>query len=309
MWFKNIRLYRFSKPWTLEQDALEKALESLRFRPCGRQEKHFTGWVPPLGQHSEQLTHTCGPATMICLLRQEKLLPATVINDKLAEKAQEIQNKEGRKLYRKERDQLKDDIIASLLPQAFTRNQKCYAFLAPEQGWIAIDTSSATRAELLLQSLRECVDSLPVIPVTTRQAPAEVMTDWIKQGQGNAPFTLGEECELVNPQEDHNVIRCKGQDLLTDEIQAHLQVGMRVRQLAVVWKENLSCVIDQDLAIKKLRFEDLVTSQANEADADDAAAQFDQDFAVMSLELLEFFKDLSSAFGGLQQPQTVSAAD
>ena len=41
--------------------------------------------------------------------------------------------------------------------------------------------------------------------------------------------------------------------------------------------------------------------KAGEADAESAAEQFDQDFAVMSLELAKFFKSLFKAFGGLQR--------
>jgi len=50
--------------------------------------------------------------------------------------------------------------------------------------------------------------------------------------------------------------------------------------------------------IKRLRFSELVQDKANEADAEDAATQFDVDFSIMSLELAGFFKALISAFGG-----------
>lgn len=301
MWFKNIKLYRFTKPFEITDEELEALLAEHAFQPCGKQDKMKYGWVPPLGRHSNMLTHACGGYIMICAQRQEKILPAAVINERIAEKALEVEHKEGRKLYSKERAQLKDDIIASLLPQAFTKNQKLFAYISPKEKLLVIDTSSNTKAEEMLSFLRQSIETLPVVPPTTKQAPADVLTEWLQQGFGTEGFTISSECELYNPKEDVNVVRCKGQDLESEEIQGHLQAGKRVKQLGVEWNESISCVIDQDMAVKKIKFEDFVIEKANESDAEDAAQQFDQDFAVMTLELSRFFKALIKAMGGLQR--------
>lgn len=301
MWFKNIKLYRFSQPFDMAVEDIEERLQAHAFAPCGKQDRMKFGWVPPLGRHGTELTHTCAGAIMLCAQKQEKVLPAAVVNEKLQDRALEIEHKEGRKLYRKERDQLKDDVIASLLPQAFPRNQKLFAYLDPKERWLVIDSSSNSKAEELLHHLRQSLDSLPVIPPSTKQLPVDILTQWVEQGHGSDDFAIGDECEFFNPKEEGSIIRCKGQDLQCDEIQAHLQAGMQVKQLAVVWQDSIHCVIDQDLGIKRLRFADVITAKAEEADAEDAAQQFDQDFAVMSLELNKFFKALTRAMGGLQR--------
>ena len=48
MWFKNLMIYRLTKPldWTL--DKLQNALSDCEFHPCGAQEQSKFGWVSPL---------------------------------------------------------------------------------------------------------------------------------------------------------------------------------------------------------------------------------------------------------------------
>ncbi|MEX2333669.1 MAG: recombination-associated protein RdgC, partial [Pseudohongiella sp.] len=101
-----------------------------------------------------------------------------------------------------------------------------------------------------------------------------------------------------NPAEDGNSIRCSGQDLTADEIRVHLEAGKQVKKLGVVWNQSLSCVLADDLTITRLRFEDMVLEKAQEADAETAAQQFDQDFAVMTLTLAGLFNAVFEVFGG-----------
>jgi len=301
MWFKNIRLYRFTKPFDLSPETLEEKLAAHRFQPCSKHDKAKYGWVAPLGRHGDMLTHVTGNCMMICAQKQEKILPSSVVNEALTEKIEELEAKQGRKIFRKEKLQLKDDIIVTLLPQAFNRNQRIYAYISPKDDLMVVDSSSASKAEELLSFLRTSIETLPVIPPVSQNIPSDIMTSWLQQQAAGNNFEINQECELFNPSEEGNVIRCKGQDLESDEIQAHLQAGKQVKKLGILWNDALSCILENDLSIKRLKFEDMVLEKADEVDADNAAEQFDQDFAVMSLELSHFFNDLFAAFGGLQK--------
>ena len=301
MWFKNIRLYRFTKPFELTPEELEEKLAEHIFHPCGKHDQAKYGWVSPLGRHGEMLTHVTGEYIMICAQKQEKILPASVVNEAVQEKVEEIEAKQGRKVFRKEKQQLKDEATLTLLPKAFARTSKTFAYFAPKDNLLVVNSSSANKAEELLGFLRNSIESLPVIPPNAKNIPSEVMTLWLQHQTAGENFEIDQECELYNPAEDGNVVRCKGQDLFSDEIQTHLAAGKQVKKLGVLWKDALSCILEDDLTIKRLKFQDMVLEKADEADAESAAEQFDQDFAVMSLELSKFFKSLFKAFGGLQR--------
>ena len=90
MWFKNLQLYRFTRPFEHDADSLEKMLQSHLFSPCGSQEMSKFGWISPLGKHAEVLVHEAQGQMLLCAKKEEKVLPAAVIKDMLQEKIDEM---------------------------------------------------------------------------------------------------------------------------------------------------------------------------------------------------------------------------
>jgi len=308
MWFKNLRFYCFTKPFELLPEDFESRLNEKPFQPCSSHDKSRIGWVSPMGRESEMLTHVVGAYIMICAQKQERILPVSVVRDATEEKVADIEERQGRKIYRKEKRQIQDDIFATLLPRAFTRNQQIFAYLAPKESLLVINTASAPRAEEFLNLLRDSLGSLPVALPNSKRAPSDVMTRWVKEQHASDKFQIEEDCELYNPIDGSNVVRCKGQDLFTEEIQAHLTAGKQVKNLGVSWKGLLNCIIADDLTVKRLKFEDIKEEQ-DSFEEESVAQKFDQEFALMTLELSEFFKSLFKAFGGLDDLAKTAVAD
>lgn len=298
MWFRNLRLFQLAESFDLTAEALHEQLEADRFTPCGGLQTHSAGWVSPLGRDQEQLAHAANGCIMVCMRREERVLPAAVVREELAEKVAQIEAEEGRQVRRKEQQKLKDDIIHDLLPRAFTRSSHLYAYIDPRNGWIVVDSATAKKAEDLTSLLRQSLGSLRARPFDVAQSPTALMTGWLT-GDGPERFEIGDECELREPVEGGSVIRCRKQDLQADEIINHLEAGKLVTKLAVSWDERLSCILADDVSIKRLRFLDLVMEEAGEVQADDDIARFDADFALMSLELSRFIPAWLAAFGGL----------
>lgn len=300
MWFKNLRAYRLTKPFTLNADQLTQRLEEHAFTPCGKSETVRQGWVAPLGRHSDQSVHAANGFLLVCMKREEKVLPAAVVNEALEEKVQEIQSSEFRHISRKERQTLKEDIIATLLPRAFVKSNRVFAFIAPSQGWIVVDAASAKRAEDVLNLLRESVGTLPVLPFSSKNIPTQTMTLWLKEASAPTPFALGQECELESPAESASIIRCKNQDLTADEILQHVTSGMFVRKLALSWKDTIEFVLDHELGCKRIKFADELVDKVNERETDNPAEELDQIFALMTLEITRLLEDLGTALGGVR---------
>ena len=139
---------------------------------------------------------------MLCLKREEKLLPATVVREQLEEKIAVIEAEQDRKVYRKERLSLKDEIVQDCLPRAFTRSAHIYAYIDVKANWIFVDAASAARAEELLNVLRECIGSFPVLLPQVNTAPAAAMTSWLLHRNVPDDFELGQDCELREPGEE-----------------------------------------------------------------------------------------------------------
>lgn len=315
MWFKNLRLYCLAQPFDLPIEELENQLAENTFRPCSSYEKSTIGWYAPLGDAAPEtelgngeeapapmLTHVLGDYIMLCARQQDRLLPATVVREATAEKVAEIEDRQARKVYRKEKREIQDDIYGSLLPRAFTRSSRIYAYISKRDNMLVVDSASAPKAEEFLNLLRDTLGSFPVALPETKSSPSAVMTRWLKNGKGENHFEINDDCELINPTDASNVIRCKGQDLIGDEIEAHLDAGKQVKQLGVLWNNQISCNIMNDLSIKRLRFEN-VKEESDSYEDETPAQKFDQEFALMTLGLSGMFEALFESFGGLGDPR------
>ena len=298
MWFRNLQIYRLTSPIGLTPEELHDKLMSKAFRPCGTLEPVSMGWDSPLGRDGSMLTHAANGFIMVCARREERLLPASVVRDALDERVAATEQAEGRPVHRKEKLQLKDEIVLDLMPRAFTRSNRIFAYIDPQNGWIVVDSSAAKRAEELLSLLRESLGTLKVIPMSINDDPSAVMTSWLGKG-APADFTVLDECELREPTEEGGIVRCRRQALDGAEVSTHLDAGKRVVRLAVEWNERIGCILGNDLVVRRLRFLDVVQEEAAAASAEDAAARFDVDFSLMTLELNRFIPRMVEVFGGL----------
>ena len=316
MWFKNLRVFCLTQPFDLSFEDLESQLAENAFIPCANYEKSRIGWVSPMGdaapetdeEQEPMLTHIVGDYIMLCAQKQERLLPASVVREATAEKVAEIEGRQARKVYRKEKREIQDNMYASLLPRAFTRSTRIYAYISRADNLLVVDTVSAPKAEEFINLLRDSLGSFPMALPDSKRAPSDVMTRWLVDQKATDKFDIHNECELFNPLDGSNVVRCKGQDLESDEIKAHLEAGKRAKQLSVMWGNVLSCSITEDLSIKRLRFDEIKEESAN-FEEESQAQKFDQEFVLMTLELSGFFKSLFNAFGGLEDPKNKMLPD
>ena len=306
MWFKNLLIYRLTQDLPVDAEALEAAMATKLARPCASQELTTYGFVAPFGKGEDApLVHVSGDFMLIAARKEERILPGSVVRDAVKEKVEEIEAEQMRKVYKKERDQLKDEIIQAFLPRAFIRRSATFAAIAPKQGLIRVNASIPKRAEDLLSTLREVVGSLPVRPLAVKVAPSATMTEWVKTQKAAENFFVLDECELRDTHEDGGIIRCKRQDLTSDEIQLHLSTGKVVTQLSLAWQDKLSFVLDDKLVVKRLKFEDLLQDEAEQNGGDDDLGQQDASFTLMMLTFGEFLPQLFEALGGEEIPQGI----
>lgn len=299
MWFRNLQIYQLSEPFNLSADDFHDALLSNEFKHCQGLDAFRMGFTSPLGKHSEQLVHASNGCFMVCMRREDRLLPASVIREAVQEKVDDIELKENRSVGRKEKSELKEEVVTDLLPRAFTRSTRIYAYIDVKNNWVVVDSTSSSKAEDLISLIRDSLGSFKLKLLNVKQAPTEMMTQWV-QSEVPANVELSDECELKETTEKGGVIRIKGVDLGSEEIQKHITTGKIVSKLAFEWQERIACILVDDISIKRLKFLDVVLEEAAETNADDEVMRFDADFALMSLELSRFIPALVGYLGGLE---------
>ena len=297
MWFRNLTLFRFSPAVAHSLKSLEADLAEKKLRPCGPIELATRGFVSPFGRSEEAMLHRSAEFSLLSVGSEDKLLPSSVINDELAARLQKIAEKTGRKPGGRERKRLKEEVLTDLLPRAFIRTSRRNAYLDSKDGWFVIDTASKKAAEEAVTQLREALGSFPAVPMAAEESPRVLMTDWLANGTLPTGLALGDECELRDPVESGAIVRCRRQELETDEVREHLKSGKQVFALGLTFEDRLSFSLGEDLVVRKLRFLDVVQDELGEGDKESSAAELDAVFALMSLELRRLLAKLEEWFG------------
>lgn len=297
MFFKNLKVYQFTK--SVDLTALADALSEDKFRPVGKHDVHSSGFVPPIPT-GEMLHHTVGNCTMFCIKQQTRSIPVGALKDAVNERVAQIELEQDRQVFSKERKSLRDDIIMERLPHTLPTSKLTYGYIDAQAGLLVVDSSSHRAAEEFTSALRTAAGSLPIITIPLKTPPSHVMTQWI-QKEVPENFDLQTSCVLREQGEEGSVIRCKDQDLSSDEVLNHIESGKTVSALAVSWNDSLTCTLEDDFSIKQLKFSDVVQEKVDDADAETMAEVFDVEFSIMTLELNSFLAELIKAFGGTSE--------
>ncbi|KAA3653875.1 MAG: recombination-associated protein RdgC [Proteobacteria bacterium] len=296
MWFRNLQLYRLPVRWDMRIDQLEDQLARRRFMPCGSQDPESRGWLSPVGGDGP-LVHAVGGQWLIALGIEHRLLPSSVVKQEAEERAARIELEQGFKPGRKQMKDLRDEVTREFMPRAFTRRNKVYAWIDPQDGWLAVDVASVSRAEDILEALRQSLDAFPLTLVRTETSPVAAMSDWLAGGDVPGNFTIDMDCELKSVTEDKAAVRYVRHSLDGDEIKTHLQEGKLPTKLALTWNDRVSFLLTDKGEIKRLQFLDVVQEEAS-AGSEDAAELFDAHFALMTGELRQLIPAVIGILGG-----------
>ena len=293
MLFRNLTLFRF--PTSHDFSQLAELLPEAALKPVGPLELTSAGFIPPLGRDSTELMHRIGDAIWLAVGEQRKILPAAVVADTLARRIAEVEQREGRKLGGRARKRLKDEVLQDLLPKALVQNRRTDAILDLQLGVLFVDTASRKAAAAVASEIRRALGSFPAMPVAAETAPRAVLTSWLAGEPLPEGMHLGEECELRTPIDYGAVAKLQHHELLSEEVDRHLESGKQVARLGLNLDDRLGFVLGDDLVVRKLRFFEAAVESPENTEHDDLRAELDARFALMAGEARHLFQVLEQA--------------
>lgn len=291
--FKDLIIYRIAANWVADFTALEEALAKTQFTECSATQERSVGWVPPRGEEHGTLAESVAGQWIFRFMTEEKLLPASVLNHKVNEKAAHIEKTEGRKPGKKEKKELKDEAKLDLLPMAFTKQCGMWVWLDAQARTLVLDTGSQARADEVVSLLVEGLPGFALALVDTQTSPQAAMAHWLMTQEPPAGFSIDREAELKAADESKAVVRYGRHPLDIDEVRQHIEHGKLPTKLAMTRDNRVSFVLTKGLQIRKIALLDAVMDGKGQNDGG-----FDADVAIATDELSRLIPDLVEALGG-----------
>lgn len=288
--FKNATLYR------LGSRLGQRNLHGTEFEPCSPNKDKSMGWVPPRGPVHGTLIEAVAGQLILKLMIETKTVPADVIQRELDQRVAAIEADTGRKPGRKGTRELKQHVLEALLPQAFPKRTSVLVWIDEANRLLLIDSASQARCDEVLVVLIKTFDELRILPLHTQTAPAASMASWLTSKESPANFTVDRECELKAVDETKAVVKYGRHPLDIDEVVEHIKQGKVPTRLALTWKDRVSFVLTDTMALKKIDLLEaaLIGDKGMTLDND----AFDADVAIATGELALLIPDLITTLGG-----------
>lgn len=274
-------------------DALESSLSAHQFLPCGATQESSIGWVPPREENGLMAEKINGQ-TIIKLMIETKSVPASAVREAVDLQVKRLESETGRKPGKKEKRNIADDVILSLLPNAFPKRKAVTGWLTHD-GFLMLDSVSVANGDAFLSALLCAVNGLTVSLIQTVKSPQSAMTQWLLSDPVDWPsdFTVERETVLKSTGEDSATVKFSKHYLATDDVKKHVMEGKLPTQLAVSWDGRVAFVMTDCLGLKKVQILD-----GMENDGAEDTCRFDGDVALVTGCLRPAIDGLIDALGG-----------
>lgn len=295
MWFKTVNLFSLSSDLPYDPCALAEALSAYVFTPCSKVTPLSAGFIPPIGDDAAPLVHGADGYMLFCMKIQKKVLPTSVLNEQHAAQIASLESKQGRKLYKDEKQRMKEELYYTLLSQAFVTSSRLYGYFDTKQKQLVLGSTAAKDLEKLFLYFNKIFPGQAMTPYPL-QSPSVIMTQWLRKQKYPSCFSLADNCVVCEGDENKGVVRFSRKDLATEALQKLLAEGSQVIQLGVNWREQIQCQLRRDLTIGSIKFHDSVRESSTDVVSETEEDRQAVDFFLMAETLSRFLRELLPEF-------------
>ncbi len=292
--FRNVRFYQLQSDWPDSEETLSQILESKAFEPCGPLTERSNGWIRVYPDASDMLARRLNGADLLRLRSQSRVLPPSVINEELEARIEDYRKRMKEDPSPREKRRMKAEARDELMPKSLLKSDKIWGYVDLKQKIIGVDALQPANAERFVRRLRSAFGDLNLRTLQYKQPVNELLT---KIFLGGAPrqFAVGRECRMHDEGEEGSNVRWTNFDLSDKTIRNHVADGMRLTHLAIEYDNIMSCVLDENGVISKLRFIGMDDDVEN---YNDPLARMDAEFVLVTGTLRKLVGDLGKALGG-----------
>jgi recombination associated protein RdgC len=292
--FRNLSFFRLDGSWPDSENAVSERLSQSAFKPCGPLTERSSGWVAIDPDTSDNLARRVNGADLIKLRSQSRVLPAAAINEELELRAEEYRARMQEKPNAREKRRLKAEVRDELLPKAMVKSDRIMGYVDLKENVLGIDAGQDTATERFLLHLRGPFETVNFTPLQFNR-PAGDLLNQIFFGNAPSQFQAGNECRMQDPADKRSNVRWANFDLTDRSIRDHVANGMRLTHLAIIYDNVLSCVLDENGVIRKLKF---LGAEDEGDDTGDPLTRMDAEFVLLTGTLRHMLADMKKLLDG-----------
>lgn len=293
--FRNVRYYRLGSDWPEGEEALSVKLQEAQFKPCGPLTETSSGWIPVDADSDSLLARRVNGADLLRLRSQSRVLPHAAINEELEVRVEDYQKRMQEAPSPREKRRMKAEARDALLPKALLKSDRIWGYVDITAKVIGIDTAQESVAERFLRRLAAPFDGLDTRPLQYQKPIQELLTAIFLSG-AHGSFSIGRECRMQDARDATSTVRWSDFDLADPSIRRHVADGMRLTHLGIVYDNVMSCVLDENGTVSKLRF---IGMDDDAEDHGEPLARLDAGFVLVTGTLRKLLGDLKQALGGM----------
>lgn len=308
----NLLVYRVTSDWRRLHDSAQ-ITEALATRPArlpSATELNAVGFSEICNEEDNFYERVSANTHRFAVNFADRMLPGKIVRQRMLAAVHRIESDEDRKVFAREKNQIKDKIVLEMLPKAFI-DQKIINVVV--QGpLIIIDSTSAKKGEDILCLLREVLGTLNVRPMAVKGTPIQSFTEWFTRaevGDGEA-FSLTGDFKAISSDDDIDSLDGKGTspkaEGLSDLVLEH---GRRVTMLGLNWNtedgEVVSFKVNEMLGIKGIKWPESIADMAAEncgEDKGDPATYMRATFLLLTSDIANLLAALLDELGGEDLP-------
>lgn len=246
---RNATAFRAVLPST---PALQEHLANFAFTEIREQDYSRLGFVPAPGSGDTSLALDIPGATVFGFRYDEKVVPVTAVNEALSKRVAEIEDLEGRKIGRKERRQIRDNVFADILPRALARTTVVTCYYHRPTGILIVATASQKIADLVLSTVVKAVESVETKTIHINgvvKGLTAKLREFMDGEDSFGGFEPAGDCWLAS---GSSKVTVKGDSAFRSEVRAAMESGHDVQAITLKHGTSLLLKLTHDFKLKAI---------------------------------------------------------
>lgn len=259
IWLKNITVFTLQSFPVDSTEQLEDALATHPFVPCGQLEREQHGFDKVFAQ--ESLVRKTNEVFWAEVKSEVKSVPGSLVKRMLNERIQEIENKDGRKVGKKEKKELKEIVFDELLAQALAKQSSTLVMIDPVKGYVLINSTSTKKVDLIVGLLINSIDGLDLTRLSFENPISKQMANLLLSDAEDFIFATDSNLLLKGPGSPAATVRFAKHSLQLPQVIAHITAGLQPASMEMMYNDRISFILSDPFSIRGLKYTDEVQDE------------------------------------------------